>query len=282
MKKYKVSGFSDEIDSQVLAQFAGLNQLGMSYFEPRGIDGKNISLLTDEEVAELKQKMQVHKISVSSIGSPIGKIKLTDDFEAHFKTFQRVVEIAKELESRYIRIFSFYHDGEAWTDQERDEVFCRLRRMIAYAKEHDVVLLHENEKEIYGDNKERCLDLMRELSCEHFGAVFDPANFVQCGENAGEAYRRLKPYIRYMHIKDARATDGRVVPAGMGDGSLKEILADSIESGFDGFFSLEPHLGSFEGLEDLELSDAMLELPKGGMQTFAVAWQALNKLLEQM
>lgn len=279
MKYEMISGFSDEIAQDVDTQFRVLKKLGIGYFEPRGVDGVNIADLSDGQVAVLKEKMISQGIKVSSIGSPIGKVMLEEDFEEHFRKFERIVEIAGELEAKYIRIFSFYHEGREWTPEERTEVLGRLRRMIDYAKERRVVLLHENEKDIYGDNADRCADLMKELGGEHFRAVFDPANFVQCGQNAGEAYRELKEYIEYMHIKDALFADGRVVPAGAGEGNVEEILRSLLESGFKGFMSIEPHLGSFEGLADLELGDRMSELPKGGEGTFTLAYRALEDIL---
>lgn len=275
----KISGFADEISEDVLTQFQVLNKLGIDYFEPRGIDGKNISELSDEEVLELRRKMDQYGIKVSSIGSPIGKVKLSDDWGQHFALFKRVVKTAKMLDSRYIRIFSFYHDGETWTEAERKKVLARLREMIAYAKEQDVVLLHENEKEIYGDTAKRCLDLMQELGCEHFQAVFDPANFVQCGQDTREAYEMLKGYTAYLHIKDARMEDGHVVPAGQGDGHVKEILSALFSSGYEGYLSLEPHLAGFSGFAKLERNGALQELPEGGEGTFTIAYLALNDIL---
>ena len=109
MKYTKISGFSDEISSDTGEQFRVLNKLGISFFEPRGIDGKNISMLDDSEVNALAEKMKKYAIKASSIGSPIGKIKLKDDFDEHFETFKRVVKTAKMLNSEFIRIFSFYH-----------------------------------------------------------------------------------------------------------------------------------------------------------------------------
>lgn len=282
MKAYKISGFSDEIDANIEVQFDVLNKLGIEFFEPRGVDGKNISELTEDEVKTLKGKMNEYGILVSSIGSPIGKIKLSDDFEAHFDVFRRVVETAKFLGTKYIRMFSFFHDGGAeWTADEREQVFVRIRKMLDYAKANDVILLHENEKDIYGDTTERCLDLMKEFHCENFRAVFDPANFVQCGQNTKVAYDTLKEYIEYMHIKDAKAEDGEVVPAGFGDGNLEYILKNLVNNGYSGFFSLEPHLGSFEGLEKLEIGDEMLNLPKSGEGTFTLAFNSLNKILKK-
>ena len=275
----KISGFADEIAEAIDTQFEVLNKLHIGYFEPRGIDGKNISTLSEEEAVALKAKMDQNGIKVSSIGSPIGKIKLEDDFEEHFEKFKHVVKIAKILDTRYIRMFSFYHNGGEWTAEEREGVLDRLKRMIAYAKEQDVVLLHENEKDIYGDTADRCIDLMKELSCSNFRAVFDPANFVQSGQDTKYAYDNLKGYIEYMHIKDALYESGRVVPAGSGDGNVEYVLSNLFADGYEGFLSLEPHLGSFEGLANLELDDKMEGLPKGGEGTFTLAYRALCEIL---
>lgn len=295
MKYDRISGFADEIAEDVDTQFRVLNKLDIRYFEPRGIDGKNIAELSDGEVAALKEKMERCGIKASSIGSPIGKIRLDEDFQAHFEKFQRVVDIAERLEAGYIRMFSFYPperpdsaagegDGAAheWTAGEREEVIRRLRRMTAYAGERDVVLLHENEKGIYGDTAERCADLMRELGCRHFQAVFDPANFVQCGQDTKEAYEALRSFIAYVHVKDAREEDGNVVPAGAGDGNVGHILKGLLDSGYEGYLSLEPHLGSFSGLAGLELDDKMQNLPQGGEGTFTLAYRALEEILDKI
>lgn len=282
MMYQKISGFADEIAEDIKTQFAVLNKLNIGYFEPRGVDGKNISELTDQEVAALKQQMDQAGIRVSSIGSPIGKVKVSDDLEAHFEQFKRVVAIAKKLDVKFIRVFSFFHDGGEWTKEERDIVLSNLKRMSAYAAENDVILLHENEKEIYGDNTARCLDLLENLYCDHFKAVFDFANFVQCKQDTKEAFEALKKYVAYIHIKDAKFEDGSVVPAGLGDGNVEEILKELFRDGYDGFLSLEPHLGSFKGLENLEMGDLMSDLPEGGEGTFTLAYNALKNILDRI
>lgn len=185
------------------------------------------------------------------------------------------------LGTKYIRMFSFYYDGDC-TDEVRTEVFARLQKMLDYAKAEDVILLHENEKDIYGDTTERCVDVMQEFYCDNFKAVFDPANFVQCGQDTIEAYEKLKGYIEYVHIKDAKSIDNSVVPSGFGDGNVEYILKDLIDNGYDGFLSLEPHLGAFKGLEGLENGDIMDNLPEGGEGTFTLAFNSLQKILERI
>lgn len=279
---YKISGFSDEIDQDITKQFEHLNKLGISYFEPRGINGKNISVLNDDETEALAAAMDKYKIKVSSIGSPIGKIGIKDDFDSHMKLLAEVIKTAKRLGTKYIRVFSFYiPEGEAPEDY-RDEVMKRMRAMTELAEQENVILLHENEKGIYGDIAPRCADILRTVNSPNLRAVFDPANFVQCGQvTYPEAYELIEPYLEYMHIKDA-LSDGSVVPAGMGEGHVGEILSSLAEKGYNGFLSLEPHLGSFTGLEALETGDDMTKLEKSSAEKFTVAYNALMKLLNKI
>ncbi len=281
MHNFIISGFSDEIDPNIIKQFEHLNALGISYFEPRGINGKNISELTIEETEELLLAMKKYGIKASSIGSPIGKIKITDDFEPHMETFKNVVRVAKALDCRYIRMFSFFMPAGEDPALYRDEVISRLKKLKEYAKEQDVVLLHENEKDIYGDIASRCADILNELYGDNFKAVFDPANFVQCGEDTKNAWNLVGKYVEYMHIKDALA-DGTVVPAGYGEGNVPFIIGELAKKGYNGFLSLEPHLGSFDGLADLEIDDEMLKLEKSDASKFTIAYDALNKIIKEI
>lgn len=81
-------------------------------------------------------------------------------------------------------------------------------------------------------------------------AVFDPANFIQCGQETLEAWELLAPYVEYLHIKDALA-GGQVVPAGKGDGHVPEILRRYRAQG-GRVLTVEPHLAVFSGLDKLE------------------------------
>ena len=170
--KFTLSGFSDEIDEMIPVQFAHLKELGIRYFEPRGINGKNISKLDDEEITELKAEMDRYGIQVSSIGSPIGKIRITDDFEPHLLELKRTIETAKRLGTRYIRMFSFYIPDGQYVEY-RDEVMRRMKAMTTLAAQEDVILLHENEKGIYGDIASRCLEILEEVDSPYLRAVFD-------------------------------------------------------------------------------------------------------------
>lgn len=280
-KNITITGFSDEISSEVTKQFEHLNKLGIEYFDPRGVDGVTVSNLNDEQTAALKEKMDKYGIKVACIGSPIGKIQITDDFEPHMEKLKNTIKIAKALGTKYIRIFSFYiPDGKY--EEYRDEVMTRLRAMVDLAESEGVVLLHENEKGIYGDIACRCKDIMESIKSPALGCVFDPANFVQCGQKVyPDALDMLKPYVTYLHIKDAMP-DGKVVPAGMGIGSVEAVISELLKDGYSGFACLEPHLGSFEGLGELELDDKMMSLNKSDSGKFTLAYESLCKILDKV
>jgi 3-dehydroshikimate dehydratase len=264
---FTLSAFADEISHDLTEQLDVLAEHGIKYLELRSMWGKNVKDLTDEEVETIKKALTDRGIGVSAIGSPLGKIGIDDDFEIHLDDLRRILEIAQRLRAPFVRIFSFYIPKGQKAGAYRQKVHKRLRTMLAVAKAEapELVLLHENEKGIYGDTAERCLDLVEGIELDNFGAIFDPANFVQVGQRPfTDCYSQLKPHIRYLHIKDALLADGKVVPAGEGDGQITQVLADLAQSGFSGFLSLEPHLmvaaksHGFTGPESFGLAVAAL------------------------
>ncbi len=279
--QFIITGFADEIDKNVDIQLESIRALGMQYFDPRNVDGKVISLLSEEEAKALAEKMKQYGIGAGCIGSRIGKISITDEFAPHMEELENTIRVAKCLGTKYIRIFSFYIPEGEKPDAYRDAVMDRMRQMAALAEKEGVILLHENEKGIYGDTAARCVDVLKTVASPALRCVFDPANFVQCGEQPYEAFEMLFPYISYMHIKDARA-DGVNVPAGEGLGEIPEILKYLSEKNYNGFLCLEPHLGAFDGLEALEQSDEMLKLEKSDAGKFATAYYALEKILQKL
>ena len=122
----KISGFADEYSPIFDEQLAALDRLNVSHIELRGIDNVNISDLTNEQFREVKAKLSAGGIKVSSIGSPIGKIGIEDDFPAHMDKLKRTLEIQKELSAPYLRMFSFYLPQNADPADYRGQVMDRL------------------------------------------------------------------------------------------------------------------------------------------------------------
>ena len=243
---WTLTGFADEISPELDEQLDTLAQESMNFMELRSVWNTNVLDLTDGELEKVRSATTGRGVGISSIGSPIGKVSITEPFGPHLERFRRALNAARFMNAPYVRVFSFFiPEGQA-PDLYRDEVLERMGAMASEAEGVGITLLHENEKDIYGDVPSRCLDILESVGSPALRAAWDAANFVQCGiqHPYTDGYESLRPYVEYVHVKDALAESGRVVPAGDGDGEIPETLAALRASGFDGFFSLEPHLAS--------------------------------------
>ena len=275
--KIKLCAFADEADSCLQGQIEALKANGISLLEIRGVDGKNISTVTPEEAKIIRAKLDANGISTWSIGSPAGKIKLNDDFDKELDTFKRMLEIGAILDAKCIRLFSFF--GTERISDYLLRVCEKLNKYVELCKPYGIVPCHENEKGIYGEKAPQCL--MIHHLVPGLKAVFDPANFVQCGQDTLQAWDMLKDYVYYGHIKDADK-DGNVVPAGDGIGHIAEYLPDFVSRGCS-VLTLEPHLNSFVGLAALEEEGARSNVSKltfaNNRESFDYATNSLKKLI---
>lgn len=267
-----ISAFADEISPDAGEQIALLRREGIGRIEFRGMFGKKVLELSDGELAEAKRLFDAGGLCVSCIGSAIGKTPITGDLPRHFDEFLRVLSIARTMGTTYIRLFSFYCPEDRAPEAYADRIASELGKYIAEAKAAGIVLLHENEKGIFGNTPERCRWLLDACASEHFRAVFDPANFVYYGiRPAFEAYPVLEPYIAGLHIKDAVRTGEKFanVPAGHGQGELVDLLHLIRQSGRPYMLALEPHLKP----RSPETFGAAVQAFKQLMKEAGLAWQ---------
>ena len=280
MKDIKIFAFADEADSSIDGQIKAMIRNNLNGLEIRGVDGQNVSDISVEKAKEVKTKLDDAGLITWSIGSPIGKININDDFSAHKDKFKHTSEIAKILNSDNMRIFSFYMPENEKAEKYRNQVIEYLSEMCEIAKPYNINLCHENEKGIYGDIEDRCLEIFKAVP--ELKGIFDPANFVQCDVDTLKAWELLKEHIYYMHIKDS-LSNGMVVPAGEGDGNVTEIVKEYINKGGK-YFTIEPHLKVFDGLKKLERENEQSIILKYSFEdndtAFDTACKAFKGILE--
>ncbi len=276
----KIYAFADEYSPIIDNQIIGMKENGIDGLEIRNVDKVNVAEISDAKAKEVRAKMDAAGLKTWSIGSPIGKIDFKGNFDMHLEKFKRTLEIADILGAENIRLFSFFISKDENPADFKDEVISRLGLFCDIARGSGIDLCHENEKGIYGDIPERCLEIHKALP--EIKGIFDPANFVQCGADTKAGWEMLKDYIKYLHIKDALA-DGNVVPAGKGVGNLQYIINEFKNKGGD-CVTLEPHLKVFDGLAALEGKDdksvvgEIFSYPTNE-EAFAAASKALKELL---
>ncbi len=248
MPPIRLCAFADEAATDRHGQIAALLENHIPYLEIRGVDGVNIADLTPEAARRFKSELDEAGIRVWSVGSPAGKSGIAEDFAPACEQFARLLDMAAIFDATCIRLFSFY--GTSGDPAHFPEVCRRLNIFcdMAEAHPHKVILCHENEKGIWGDTAARCAAL--HTAVPRLRAVFDPANFIQCGEDVMSAWATLAPYVCYGHIKDA-LPDGRIVPPGDGVGHIADYIPDFAARGGE-VLTLEPHLADFVGLAALE------------------------------
>ncbi len=253
MSKFIISGFYDEVSSDLKTQLELIKSLGGKYLCPRSINGKNISTFNvDSFKSEVLPLLNEYGVKISTMGSPYGKVKINDDvaFEAQLANLKNTVEICKEIGCKYIRVFSFFPPAGDDFNKYHDLVVEKMKKFLETVEGTDIMLLHENEKKIYGDNPNRCVRLYEAIANpKNFGLIYDASNYIQCDYDPVDAYFLTRDYITEFHIKDCYKETKVEVPLGLGQGSYDAILADADKHGFEGFVTLEPHTWKYSLLK---------------------------------
>ena len=270
----RLCAFSDEASASLQGQITAMLRNGITLTELRSVEGKNVKDLTLAEAAEIKTALDLAGIAVWSIGSPLGKVDISVNIEEYLQTVAHVCELANVFACKRIRMFSFFGAYE-----QPEKVYEYLRCMVKVADGYGVMLCHENEKDIFGDTLERVQ--MLENNVPGMKLVYDPANFLQCGQAASQTLPALHADTEYFHIKDVIAETGEIVPAGHGDGHIGELIA-MIDPSADIVLTLEPHLRVFAGYAQIDASEMKNKYTyETNDQAFDVAVCALKELLTQ-
>lgn len=268
----KLSAFADEAGNSLKEQILALKRNGISLLELRSIDGKNVAEFTVEEAKGYKEELDKNGIQVWSIGSPIGKVDVNVDFSEYLQKVKHVCNLACIFNTDKIRMFSFFNSYS-----QPEKVFNYLSEMVKVASSYGVCLYHENEKEIYGDTKEHVLQIMNNVVGLKF--IYDPANYLQCGEKADETLKLFHNKTDYFHIKDVIFETDELVPAGYGDGKIFELIS-KIDS--DKVLTLEPHLAVFDAYKSIDNTEMKHKFDfKNAGEAFDFACVSLKNLLEK-
>lgn len=282
-----LTGFADEAANQKTAvqQFSAFASMGLQYYTIRFIDAgkgvKNVMQLTKSEITHIRHLEDEYGLNVSSLGSPVGKVKLLDvDDKSHnkfvpFKKYlqkdvQKACELAHAFETKLIRGFSFYHPRGTDPSEHVPQVVDQLGQIAEACHRSDLIFGLEIEANLVGQSGALLAEIYRKVNHPALMLIFDAGNITSMGNNAGEVFEQysdMKRGIGWMHIKDYKhpgpivktdhvdeAALKNFVPADIGDSGHEAILRDFREAipalvrklkrrGIPGvFLDLEPHV----------------------------------------
>lgn len=282
-----LSGFADEAANQKTAvqQFSAFAAIGLQYYTIRFIDVgggvKNVMQLTRKEIQQIRHMEDEYGLNVSSLGSPIGKVKLLDvddgtknafvPFKKYLeKDVKKACELAHAFETKLIRGFSFYHpkDSDPW--DHVPQAVDQLGQIAEACHRSDLTFGLEIEGNLIGQTGQLLAEIHRQVNHPAMMLIFDAANILCQGYTTVEVFEQylaMKPAIGWMHIKDYRhpkppERQGHVdedalkhfVPADLGHGAHEWFLRDFRDTlptlteqlkrrGIPGvFLDLEPHV----------------------------------------
>ncbi len=249
MAQFLISAFADESGADLSHQIAALQRNGLRYIEIRNVNG-NVLEKTEDEVREIATQLSEAGISVSSFGSPIGKREINGDFQAQLEEFRHALRICQILGTKYMRMFSYFVLQDRLAE-ERNEVLRRLSVFLDEAEKAGILLCHENESRIYGQNPPEVRDLLTNLP--RLRGIFDPANYIMNDCDPIEGIEATLPSLEYLHMKDAILAEKCIVPVGMGDGEVAEVLR-RVDAHTDKtlFLTVEPHLRIFDAYSRID------------------------------
>ncbi len=282
-----LSGFADEAANQktIDQQFAALAALGMRYFSIRFIDAgngvKNVMALDDDEIVTVKEKLDEYGLSVSSIGSPIGKVKLCDvddGTSTGYRPFDqylvdevvRACELAETFGTKLIRGFSFYHPKGSPLEDHFAQAVDQVGQIAEVCDQRGLTFGLEVEANLVGQNGQTLAKMHQQIDNNALVLIFDGGNLVMQGYSEEEIYDQyvaMKPGMGWIHIKDFKDPSGSArvehvdeesikhfVPADIGQSGHQRIMEDfagfipELESrmkarGVPGVFAdMEPHV----------------------------------------
>jgi len=249
---FPLSGLADEAADGIDGQIAAHRELGWSALELRLLNGKQFASagVTADEFARAQDAIENAGMRVSGFASAIGNWSrpINGDFAVDLADLRVLIPRMHRAQTRFVRTMGWMQAGtsdQAW----RDEGIRRYRELAKLAADADIVLLHENCEGWGGTSPDNARAFMEAVAHPNVRYLFDIGNTVSYGLPTMPFYEAVRPFIAYVHVKDARRnpTGGKsnaFTYPGQGDALVREILADLVRRGYTAGVSIEPHVAS--------------------------------------
>ena len=244
-----LSGIADEAGKGLETQIKAHAELGWSHIEVRNVDETTLAYASDEEFDQIHQRLNEAGLQVSCFASQLANWarEITGPLDKDIGELRRSVPRMKKMNTPFIRVMSWANEESKLPEAEwRAEAIRRMKELAKMAEDGGVVLVHENCHGWAGLGPQQTLDFLAEINSPALKLVFDTGNCVSNDQDAWEYYTGVKEHIVYVHVKDYRVADGKKTASFPGEGRARvaDIIKDLLASGYDGGFSIEPHMAS--------------------------------------
>ncbi len=284
-KQLPLSGLADEAADHIEGQIAAHKALGWDRIELRLIGGKQAAsdALPEAEFERSMDLLGEAGIHVCGFASAIGNWSrpIRGDFELDLADLRTLVRRMPRTGAHIVRTMSWVR-GEASLEEWRDEAVRRYKIMAPIAGDAGILLLHENCEGWGGLSPENAVEFLERVDHPAVAALFDIGNTISYGLDPWAFYHAVRPFIRYVHIKDAKRnpqggkSDTFTYP-GEGDACVPEILADLVKTGYDTGVTIEPHVASI-----VHLSGGAKASPEERFESYIRYGRALESIVKPL
>ncbi len=222
MPEVLLSAFADEaaLDKTADQQFSALAALGLQFLSIRFVDMgqgvQNVLQLSPPDLQRLRQRLADYDLRIASIGSPIGKVKITDIEDGTDNRFipfpdylrgelSAALRAAEALDTRLIRGFSFYHPRSTDHAPFLAQAVDQLGQIVERCDHEGLTFGLEVEANLIGHTGGILAELHRQIDHPGLVLVFDGANLVTQGFTATQIlaqFAEMLPGLGWLHIKD--------------------------------------------------------------------------------
>lgn len=241
----KVSGIGDEAAASLADQLRVHRELRLPGLELRTVEGRGLHQLTDAEAALMAAQVLASGLEVPVVDTPIGNwgTDIGAPLAPDLAILRRTAEVASLVGCRHLRVMSYPNDGRPEAEW-RAAALTRLTRLTGLAEELDVVLLHENCHGWASRSSAAAVELVTFVDSQHLRLLFDIGNGLAYGYEAVPFLRAVLPWVAHVHVKDGVRTPDGVEFGVPGDGAagVAECVRLLTDAGYDGWYSLEPHV----------------------------------------
>ena len=242
------AGIADEASVSIDGQLKAHTQLGWTHIEIRNVEGVSLTDLCDEAFQETAEAVRAAGMNVCCFAAQLCNwsrpITKHPDIDRH--ELLRAIPRMQALGCSFIRTMSYPNAG--WPEERwREEVIARLKVLAGIAEDGGVILVHENCDGWGGLGPEQTLELVERVDSPGLKLVWDTGNPVFHSQDPWAYYEAVREHIVHVHIKDGEMLAGdnmRYSYPGEGNARVREVIGDLLGRGYDGGFSIEPHLAA--------------------------------------
>lgn len=281
LKKFRLGIITDEVSQDLDEVIELAHRYRLETLELRSVNDRGIHTFSDEEIRQVKAKVEAAGLTVCALSAPIFKCELDQPKEIaqHFEIAQRSISIAQQLGAKFVRGFSFW--AKEPFEQAKPLVVEQIRKMGQLFEEAGLTFVLEFDPSVYASNGRKVRALLDEVNSPNVMALFDPGNDLWDPDGEvpyPDGYEYLKGKIAHIHLKDAVRKGDEIegVAIGSGEVDYASLFARLVEDGYDGYLIVETHYRLTS-----KLTEEQLKRPSGN--SFSVGGkEATEECLEVM